>query len=100
MRYMRTALTLAGGLAAVGIITAAPASAQPDSTVSCSDPCRITDPGYFPTLVNTWLELPGTYAGLPGTWAENAASLPERWAENFNDFTGGLLGDQEAEAEE
>jgi hypothetical protein len=97
---IRTAV-LALGLAGVGLFTAAPAMAQPSSTVSCS-PCVLLEetmtgvaalPGQFSANVQ---ELPGKFGdswndlvNAPQQTIDNIKSLPQQAVDNVRDLVGG-----------
>ncbi|BBY42273.1 hypothetical protein [Mycolicibacterium celeriflavum] len=82
-------LTVAGGLVAAALVTAAPAPAD-TGEVSCS-PCAHTTGGnsYTGQLVEGWTEAPGKmvqgWAEAPGKlvqgWAEAPGKLVQGWAE-------------------
>jgi hypothetical protein len=89
---IRTA-AVAVGFAGLGIIFAAPASAQPFTDIRCA-PCETTIEGFIAIPGQTVANI----HALPGRAASNVASLPDNAYDNIADLLGVKDGKYDTEA--
>ena len=74
---------IVAGLIALPLVTAAPAVAEPSSTVSCSNPCKLVDVD-VEQAIKTWAELPANIA-------ENYAEVPQRMQAGWGSGVDGAI---------